>query len=178
MWSKTVELGGDTIILPLLVTTDLLGQGLVIVRVPLYRPSLLHAHALVGGARRACGRLSFLSWVRGCSPKGMVFVALLLHARALCPSNGVVCMCLSPTPRPLFCLRAWAVGCSPFPPAPLHACDPPPMSCLRDPRPCPTSGPLCTSTPPRPTARQLYRCPPVAPWTPWCPCPPWHRYVL
>ncbi len=178
MWSKTVELGGDTIILPLLVTTDLLGQGLVIVRVPLYRPSLLHAHALVGGARRACGAAVLPVMTRGCSPKGIVSVALLLHVRALCPTNGAVCMCLSPTPTPLVMLSSMGCCVFPLPSRPLHACDPPPISCLRDPRPCPTSGLLCTSTPPRPTAHQLYRCPPVAPWTPWCPCPPWHRYVL
>jgi hypothetical protein len=178
MWSKTVELGGDTIILPLLVTTDLLGQGLVIVRVPLYRPSLLHAHALVGGARRTCGAA----------------VLPVVGARLFSQGDHVCSVAASrvcPVPKCWFSVYTtltWSyVGCvcpcvlmcgSPFPRAPLHARDPPPMSCLRDPRPCPTSGPLCTSTPPRPTARQLYRCPQVALWTPWCPCPPWHRYVL
>lgn len=47
IWSRVVELGADTIIVTLHVRTNVMEDAVVVVRVPVYRPSLLHAHALV-----------------------------------------------------------------------------------------------------------------------------------
>ena len=57
LWGQVVEKGLDTIILPVTVILNAIMSAVIIFRVPVYRPSLIHAHALVS---RSGGLSSFV----------------------------------------------------------------------------------------------------------------------